>query len=456
MTYYISIATLTVLFLSGCGAPNKPHLSLQKDNTTVSRQVTGKSMTQEQKWWLVFEDPLLHQFVDQLLSENISLQIADARLKEARALSTTARAAFFPDISGSASATRGNVSTLQPETLSQLGFDAQWELDIFGKTRASVKAAQARALAREAAIDDVKNIIIADLTRAVIEWRQAQQTIKEVEHLLLGQDQQVSILKTRANAGLIDASFATRAQAQREQTATQLPLAYAASEKAQYQIEVLLNAKDNYVATCLSAAKESALKVPTPHLIATISLDRLKQRPDLRASQNNLLAARADLAQAEASLWPQVSIGAFFGVQDGTNNLRLAENPIWSIANSISVPILNFGRLRGLVKSADAKAQQALLEYENNVNLAFQESKTALSDYLHGVNAMNSQAQTLSHRQETVDIARERFERGLTDMTDLTTAQTELDQASLSFISSQTSAAIAYIRLQKALGTATL
>ncbi|MCS5707371.1 efflux transporter outer membrane subunit [Candidatus Berkiella cookevillensis] len=454
MKYRVALAALTTLCVSACSAPHIPYSSCSQKNTAINLSLT-EAMTQEQRWWYAFNDPLLNQLVDQLLLENINLQIAYARLQEARALTKVARSDFFPHIAGVASATRANVSSLKPETLSQIGFDAQWELDLFGKTRASVQAAKARTQAHEAAIDDVKNIIIADLARAVIEWRQAQQSIQEVNHLLHGQDQQVSILNIRANAGLIDASFAKRAQAQREQTATQLPLAYATAEKAQYQIETLVNSKNNAIAFSLDHAKEHSVIVPTPQQITILPLEIIKQRPDLRASYNNLLAARADLAQAEASLWPQINVSGFFGVQEGTHGLVLAENPIWSIANTLSIPILNFGRLRGLVKSADARAQQALLEYENNINLALQECRTALSDYLHGINAMNRQAQTLRHRQETVEIARERFERGLTDMTDLTTAQTELDQASLSFISSKTSAAIAYIKLQKALGTAT-
>lgn len=456
MRYHIFVAPLTMLFLSGCLGPMKLDSSLKNNNVIVARQAIGKFMTQEQKWWLVFNDPVVNQFVDHLLNENISLQIAYARLNEARALTTTTRAALLPDISGSVAVNRGNLSTPKSETLSQVGLSAQWALDIFGKTRASISAAEARAMAFEATVDDVKNIIIADIVRAVIEWRQAQQTIKEVNNLLKDQDQQVSILNMRANAGLIDASFPKRGQAQREQTATQLPLAYAASEKAYYQIEVLLNAKDNDIADYLKTAEVIPIRIPSPNLMSIIALDVLKQRPDLRASQSHLCAARADLAQTVAALWPQININVFFGVQDGTNGLLVAKNPIWSIANAISVPILNFGRLRSMVKSADAKVQQSILEYENKVNLALQQTKTALSDYLHGVNAMNSQAQTLNYRQETVSIARERFERGLTDMTDLTTAQTELDQASLSLISSQTSAAIAYIQLQKALGTATL
>jgi outer membrane protein TolC len=107
--------------------------------------------------------------------------------------------------------------------------------------------------------------------------------------------------------------------------------------------------------------------------------------------------------------------------------------------------------LRGEVKASTARAEAALLTYENATNLALQETKTALSDYLNGVNIVAAQKQALEGRQEAVRLARIRFDRGLTDMTDLTTAQSELDAATLTLISLQTQTAIAYIRLQKAL-----
>jgi NodT family efflux transporter outer membrane factor (OMF) lipoprotein len=449
--------------LSACASTGE---TTAKPETSASASMleTAPKNHLQKEWWRVFNDPLIDWAAERVKEDNLDIKIAETRLREARALSRVARSDFFPQINAGASAARGETETPTPQTLAQAGFDAAWEIDIFGRTRASLRAANARAAAQEASIEDVRNIVIADIVRAVIEWRQAQQTIAETRDLLAAQDDQVSLLDTRTRAGLIDGSFLERARAERAQTAAQLPLAEAAAERARYQVERLLgirseeneseneseNENESSARFAQSAMKE--LAVPPAGGVLAIPLEVIRARPDVRAAQANLLAAQADLDRAEAELWPQLSLSAFFGVQDGTSGPRLAGNPIWSVASMLTAPLLNFGRLRGQVKAADARADGALLAYENTVNLGLQEAKTALADYLNGINAVNAQADALRHRQDTVKIATEKFTRGLTDMTDLTTAQTELDLATIELIERKAAAAIAFVRLQKALG----
>jgi outer membrane protein TolC len=219
-------------------------------------------------------------------------------------------------------------------------------------------------------------------------------------------------------------------------------------------MERLLGQEPESLAETLKDFAQPALFVPQPLEGLDIPVETIRSRPDIRAAAFNLLAAQADLSEAEANLWPRITLSAFFGVQETSSGLEAvtASNPVWSLASAVTAPLINFGRLRGAVDAADARAQRAVLEYENAVLLALQEARTALSDYLNGVNAVNQQATALKHRQETVALAQERFNRGLTDMTDLTTAQAELDQATIALIDRKAAAAIAFVRLQKALG----
>jgi outer membrane protein TolC len=124
-----------------------------------------------------------------------------------------------------------------------------------------------------------------------------------------------------------------------------------------------------------------------------------------------------------------------------------------ALASGITAPLLNFGRLQGAIDTSDARANAASLSYQNASLTALQETKSALSDYLNGISAADEQKRALDHRKDTVILASERFKRGLTDMTDVTTAQSELNQATLLYIDRKTAAAIAYVRLNKALGT---
>lgn len=195
------------------------------------------------------------------------------------------------------------------------------------------------------------------------------------------------------------------------------------------------------------------LLIPEAKMLLDISLDSVRERPDIRASRADLLASQADLAKSEADLLPRISIRSFFGVQDGSNNISLTSNPMWSLAAGISAPFLNFGKLQGVIVASDARAKAPALSYENASLIASQETKTSLSDYLNGINAASKQQLALEHRKDTVKLASERFKRGLTDMTDLTTAQSELNQATLLYIERKAVAATAYVKLHKGLGT---
>lgn len=409
-----------------------------------------------QKWWSRFNDPLMEKLTENFLQQNIDLKIALTRIEEARAARRASTSSLFPDVSGVGTTSRGNKNAgqTQAESIAQAGFDAAWEIDAFGANRANIDASDARVEAAQSSARDVRRIVVADLIRAVVEWRQATQTLLETKSLLSAQKDQVSLFQSRADAGLIDSTFLERARAQREQTATQLPLAEAAAKTAQYQIERLLGKESESLSKEIAPFTGQSLNIPTPDQSLTVSAETIRARPDVRAASLRMTAAQADLKEAEANLWPKITLSAFFGVQETSKGLEpvTASNPLWSLAGGITAPLLNFGRLHGAVDAANARSARAALEYENAVLLALQEARTALSDYINGVNAVTQQAIALEHRQKTVHLAQERFNRGLTDMTDLTTAQAELDQATIALIKQKAATAIAYIQLQKSLG----
>lgn len=408
-----------------------------------------------QPWWRGFQDPLINDLVTKSQHDvetgNLDVRIAAARIDAARALREGALAQLWPDIAVTGGNNRANLNTKSPQTQSQAGLSATWDIDLFGANHAAAQAADARFAATKANAEDVQRLLTADLTSAIIEWHQAHHIQTETNNLLAAQRDQVALFTSRAQAGLIDDTLVTRAQAQYAQTATQIPIAEAAAKTAQYQIEYLLGMPPNTLEATLSAHRTDApIIIPQPDATTTISLDSLRARPDIRAAALALVAAQQDLRETEANLWPKLSLSAFFGVQDTT--ATALSNPAWSLAGAIAAPLFNFGRLRQAVAAADARTRIAALEYEQTVLRGLQEAHTALASYLNGINAITEQQTALHHRRQTVALARTRFERGLADMTDLTTAQAELDQATLALIDRQTTTAIAWINLQKALG----
>ncbi|TAE34507.1 MAG: TolC family protein [Alphaproteobacteria bacterium] len=287
--------------------------------------------------------------------------------------------------------------------------------------------------------------------RSIVNLRQAQQTLEESRALLDIHDTQITLIAARAKAGLIDHTLLTRAQAERAQTATQLPIAQAMHDGAIYQIEQLMGVPSGALRERI-VSTQGELAVPPASETINITLESMRDRPDIRSARSDMLAAKSDLAKAEADLWPRISIKSFFGVQEVSEGVPVAANPLWSLSSGITMPILNFGRLHRAIDAADARAQSAIAGYERASLIALAETNTALSDYLTGINALEHQEDAFALRTHTVQLATTRYDRGFTDMTDLTTAQSELNQATLSLIARKATVAYAYIRLHKALG----
>lgn len=423
-------------------------LMMQDEPVAESTPIVHKN-----RWWQAFHDPLMDALAEDVLAQNLDVKIASARVREARAGLALAQASFLPDISAKGTASRTNtpIGLVKPASIAQGGFDTVWEWDMFGQLEAQEDAAQQRLSASEARREDVVNSVIAELMRSIVNLRQAQQTLEESRALLDNHDTQIALIAARAKAGLIDHTLLARAQAERAQTATQLPIAQAMHDGAIYHIEQLMGVPSGALRERILST-QGKLAVPPASETINITLESMRDRPDIRSARSDMLAVKSDLAKAEADLWPRISIKSFFGVQEGSEGLPVAANPLWSLSGGITMPILNFGRLHRAIDAADARVQSAIAGYERASLIALAETNTALSDYVTGINAVEHQEDAFALRTHTVQLATTRYERGFTDMTDLTTAQSELNQATLLLIARKATVAQAYIRLHKALG----
>jgi outer membrane protein, multidrug efflux system len=443
----ILIILLMASLISNCTTSS----NAEKDNPTSTSKTIAIPV--ENQWWKAFNDPLMDILSEQLLEQNLDIKIAQARLEELRGLSKIETSGFFPNISATSSVSRSNkqIGIIKPTSIAQGGFDTTWEIDVFGSTRAGVKASKQRVNAHIASVEDVVNSVLAECFKTIIEWRQAQEIQKQTIKLLAKQDTQISLFSSQSTAGLIDESALEYAKAQRSQTATQLILSTAAAEATQYKIERLLGKNSGELSNIFTQTN-GELSFPAPNNILEVSLDTIRNRPDIRAAHEEMLASQSDLKKAEANLWPRINISGFFGAHDVSGNAPSANNPIWSLAAGITAPILDFGRLRGAVDVANSRAQRASLIYENMVLIALQETRTALSDYLQGTNIVTEQSNSVSHRNQTSKLAFERYNNGLTDMVNLMVAQSEFDAATIILIERKAETAISWIRLNKALG----
>ena len=435
------LLTSFFIILSGCNVQSPKTIESVNQLPVINR------------WWLHFNEPIMNAQVNILLQQNIDKKIAQVRINEARAATDVAVAEFFPNIPFIGFVSKGNnqIGIAKRVSIANGGFDASWEIDLFGRVRAASYAAEANQATFQAQSYVVVNSLIAELAKAFINLDSANYTIKVLEQLITNQNDQVSLFRSRSQAGLIDETYLTRAEALLNQTKARLPIAIALRNNACYQIAQLLGKNPESMQAVLQQSR-SRFDVPNSKTTLSIPIKTIMSRPDVQAASQALFAAKYELMLAEANRWPRLSIGGYYGYQDGSSNLPLAANPISALSGNILFPAFNFNRLKSIVNLNEAHTQKAFYEYQRTILIALQESYTSLNNYLQGLATIKADTATLKKRRLTVHLAIERFQKGLSDMTDLTTAQTELNEAELRLIESKKQTAIAYIELQKALG----
>ncbi|MCA3244608.1 MAG: TolC family protein [Alphaproteobacteria bacterium] len=398
-------------------------------------------------WWQALNDPALNDLMATLEGQNLTVQIAVARLTEAQAQATAATGALFPRLDVTGNASRGERGVPTRTGTLEGGLQANYEVDLFGTTRNTAAAARLRAAQAAESVADARRLVRAELAQTVVEQRSrvAEQALLQA---LVSNTQALESLQAElARVGLSAPDAVSQAAAQTATAQQRLELATAATAATGFQLARLLAQSATVV---LPAAP---MVTPSPSAVLEVSLTQLQARPDVAAARLGYLASERDAAAAEAALWPRLTLGAFFGAQESTAiTMPLASNPVWALSAGLTAPVLNFGQLRGAAKAAQARATAATLTYQETTNRALAEARTALSDYLAGVNAAT--AANLAEQRQTAAAATvaERARRGLASrLTALNAANAQLEQA-LQTVAAERNARNAYITLWTTLG----
>ena len=434
-----------LLMFSGC-APWRVD-----DTPLITPLLNPKKVTTV--WVAACNDPLAQRLIQELVDQNLDLKIAASRVTEARSTLGVIQADLFPDLSANVAVSRGNAGGggLKPYSLTRGGVRASWDTDLFGATRAQVRGAAWGIEETLATADQVRLGLVAELFTTLIQWRYLRQALEITQAQVSLLDKQVKLLGVQVNTGLTDTTSLETLQVQRHQTATQLPLLKASLKVTQSAIEKLLGRSPDAL-NKLFAQDTNPLKVPDIRSTLSLSLEVVRLRPDVRAAKAHLLAAQANVDYAEASLWPQITLGNFFGAQRASKGLLFSpSNPLWTLSAGLSFPLLDFGRLRGAIDVSQAQAKQAELAYEKTVLTAVHDIHTSLKTYIQGLEATHRLTLALASADASARTARKRFEAGLTDEVAVLAAQSTTCQAAITLAGQQAVTAQAFVTLQKAL-----
>ncbi len=475
---------LALSALSGCTvgpnfrppAPDLPvawSASAQTSAGQPSQVVATPADAGAAAWWTSFNDPELTSLVGRVAAANLDANEALLRIAEARAQRDVAAADEWPVVNANAS---GQVNRLSESTPTgalfskvgqfpglsgvsipnpydqyQVGFDASWEVDLFGRVRRSVEAARAET---QASVEDGRAVLIStlgDVGRAYIDLRGAQAKRRVVELNIATERDLLDLAGQRRRAGLNTEIDVARAAAEASSSAAQLPLLDRQITQDINQLSKLMDLEPGALRGELGAP--GATPAGPPLVPIGLPSELARRRPDIREAEARLHAATAQVGVAVADLYPRVTLNANGGLQAETVSLLSSWASRFLVAGpSVELPIFDAGRRRATVRLQSVRAGEAALDYRRTVLGALHEVDDALAAYGADQQRQQALAETVARNQDAVDLARQRYASGVASFVDVLDAERTLEQDELTLSDSTTSVSIDLVVLYKALG----
>jgi multidrug efflux pump len=462
-TILLLVGLTSVMVLSGCAVGPNYRLPETKVDATFANagQTNLTSGTPEITWWRGFHDPILDGLVDQALAANHDLRIATARVREARALRTTVVLDLAPTViadSGytkSVSSKDSNPTPLARDqrelSLYDAGFDATWEIDLFGRVRRSVEASTAEVAALEASRRGLLVSLIAEVARNHFELRGLQNELDVARKNAANQRDTLDITSEKLKAGRGTELDVALARTQFNATLAIIPPLEAAIQRTIYRLSVLTGRQP----TALDA--ELAPPTPLPALPALVNIGRpeelLRRRPDIRVAERTLAAATARIGVATADLFPRVTFNGQIGFEASEfSRLSKAGGDTYSFGPRITWAAFDLGRVHARLKAADARADAELAAYEKTVLIALEETEGALVEFDHALARRDHLRDSAQAAEEAVSLANQRYEAGVTDFLTVLDAQRTLLSIQEELAQSETRTATTLVAVYKALG----
>jgi multidrug efflux system outer membrane protein len=456
--------------LSACAVGQRytpPAVSVPEAWTETSAMNTASPPESLERWWTEFRDPLLDDLIARAIAGNIDLKIASARIREARAARGIAASAALPQVDAAAAYGRLRRSDEVPpfnavsdrespfgardQNLFEAGFDAAWEIDVFGGVRHDKEAAVAQVQATEEARRDVLVSLMADVARNYIELRATQQRLAILDDTLRSQEDTLGLVRARATAGLATDLDVARAEAILATTGSGRPVLRREAGETTHRLGVLLGTDP--LALAAELAVPGALPPLPLGIPPSLPSELLARRPDLRRAERDVAAAGARLGVARADLFPRFSILGNFGRRsDDLGNLGALSSQFWSFIPGVRWPLLSGGRVRANIRVQDARLEQAARQYEQQVLTALNEVADALLAHARARERQTPLDVAVAANRRAVGLALDRYTSGLDTYLAVLDAQRSAYAAEDALVQNQRAIAVALITVYKALG----
>jgi multidrug efflux system outer membrane protein len=461
------VALLVSLVLSGCMVGpdyRRPDLTMPADWRTGPAQPSSLA---DLAWWEVFNDPALQELIRTGVAANRDVQVAVARVFEARAQLGVARAALFPQLNAGASYdyTRPNSKNslflrslprapgaeVEAPTgdVYQTQVDLTFELDLWGRLRRATEAARAELFASEDSWRSVLITLVADLARTYFDLLELDRELEIARSTLQTRRASLDLQRQRAERGLSTQLDVQRAAAEVAVAAATLPDVERRIAQTENALNFLVGRNPGPIPR---GAVLDGQRVP-PEVPAGLPSALLERRPDIRQAEQTMIAANARIGEAKAAYFPRISITGLFGLESvSMSSLFKGASRVWDIGPTMTVPIFTAGRISGTVKASEARQQQALAQYRRTIEQAFREVADALVFHQKMREIRAEQEARVAATRQALYLANLRYDRGLSTYLDVLDQERQLFRAELDLASSTRDQLTAVVQVYKALG----
>ena len=453
---------LLVLNLAGC-APVGPNYVPPESNvppawhTELGQGLAAGTMDPQElaAWWTTLKDPVLADLIAQAVNNNLDLQQAIAKVRETRARRGIVQAEMFPALDARASASRSkgseNSGSGAARSFYSAGFDAGWEVDIFGGVRRQVEAADADLAASQENLHDVLVTLTAEVALNYLDVRTIQQRLVVAEKNLALQQESFDFIRWRLLAGLSNELELQQARYNLENTRAQIPVLRSSLEEAKNRLAVLVGSVPGGVHDLLAEPK------PIPEIPPTVAVgvpaETMRQRPDIRRAERNLAAQTARIGVATADLYPNFHLIGTIGLESLTgSDLFKSGSQTWSFGPGISWNVFDAGAIRQNIEVQSAIQEQALFVYEAAILGALEEVENALAAYGEEQLRQERLLGAVDAARQAESLASQEYLAGLVDFTTVLDAQRSLLSLEEQLAISEGTVTADLVRLYKALG----
>lgn len=410
-----------VALLAGCTAVGPDYQAPEwREPAAILTQIPGHAPQAEEvaTWWHAFNDPTLTRLIARGLAENRTLDAARAGLREARARVRFSRSGLLPTLDAGGAATRFRNSDTAgapgSDGLYRLGFDAQWELDIFGGRRRAVEAARADLEAEGATVEDVWVSLAAEIATHYVTLRTDQERLRVAHDNLKLQAETAQILESRFETGIGDKLAVEQARYQLEGTRALIPSLLRDLEATRNALAVLVGVLPGEADEALDEA--SPIPAAPTRALAEVPAELLRRRPDIRAAERRLAAETARIGEAQAARYPAFRIDGALGLESLASGSLLTGGSRFTTAGAgITLPIFRGGAIRANIEIRNARQEQALARYQATVLTAVAEWRDALAAYAHEHARRESLVKAAAAARAAEEIARDQYANGLID-----------------------------------------